>query len=761
MLKNSLPKYKIFCLLIVLLNCFVVQGQNKYIKWIEKKNYEKAAEKLPSFIKKSEGDPIDLMNGYFALAYLSNQKDYEKFNVNDAYDYILKAYSNYDIASFENAKKLERDDITLEILNDYLNQICLNAYDYYCAKDNVKDYEYFLNYFQRMENNLKRNIILKRNSKAFMEAKMNDSEEAYNNFIVTYPDALDRSSAIDLRNKKGFEKAQELDKIESYQNFISKYPRAEQVKIAEERIHEIAFEQTKELNTNKDYLKYYNDYPNSKFAEKAFFLHQEREFFENTQQGSWKSYQNFREKYSDNPWRNVALDSIYQISKKSMHPRAMNYLFKEDNRFYILKNLKLYYQWISKDGELSTLEQFRLDFPQSYEQIDLFQYDLEVAKMAHELYLTSSFDNTNVSNTVNDDVTKRLQREGAKSGAVQVSLIWDNYNDLDLYCIDPLGEEISYNNKFSQSGGELDVDMNVNYGESLEPVENIYWSEGKVPTGEYRVYVKHFKNHYCGDNCEDPTFYNVRVKNGRNTKDYFGEIAHYNDRVEVVRFNFKPAKFGDLEINSDNIARYEEYIKKAAPKELAFVALQRLISENLEKKRWKSALRVVNKFKSYFQGDKKIEQLEAMLSKEYDNSIAVVNLKSINTEGNEYYPIISANSQSLYFVGKDRSDNMGLEDIFKSNMINDKWTSAYIQTNLSSRESNEAISSLSADGNIAIYFKDGVLGAFQKTMDGWMEINYLPESINVGKWNGGAMISSDNNTIIFASNRESYYSAPG
>ncbi|MEQ2006200.1 MAG: VWA domain-containing protein [Limisphaerales bacterium] len=63
----------------------------------------------------------------------------------------------------------------------------------------------------------------------------------------------------------------------------------------------------------------------------------------------------------------------------------------------------------------------------------------------------------------NPQLTARLKREEAKTGDVQISLMWDNLSDLDLHCIGPDGERIFHNHRRSTSGGELDVDMNSRY----------------------------------------------------------------------------------------------------------------------------------------------------------------------------------------------------------------------------------------------------------------------------------------------------------
>ena len=85
------------------------------------------------------------------------------------------------------------------------------------------------------------------------------------------------------------------------------------------------------------------------------------------------------------------------------------------------------------------------------------------------------------------EVSRRLAREGAQRGDVQVSLAWNTLDDLDIRVVTPSGETISYQNKQSRCGGHLDVDMNANGRCSIAPVENVYWS--RAPSGEYRVLV--------------------------------------------------------------------------------------------------------------------------------------------------------------------------------------------------------------------------------------------------------------------------------
>lgn len=120
----------------------------------------------------------------------------------------------------------------------------------------------------------------------------------------------------------------------------------------------------------------------------------------------------------------------------------------------------------------------------------------------------------------NPEFDQRVARAGGARGNVQVTLIWDNYNDLDLWVICPDGRRIYYASMQGCSG-RLDVDANGGGPQTRSPVENVTWPRG-APSGRYRVEINHFSNH--GD--RDPTPYRVRIRIGDREQIYQGSLGH-------------------------------------------------------------------------------------------------------------------------------------------------------------------------------------------------------------------------------------------
>tara|TARA_B100001564_G_scaffold354981_1_gene366512 strand:- start:406 stop:1638 length:1233 start_codon:yes stop_codon:yes gene_type:complete len=132
------------------------------------------------------------------------------------------------------------------------------------------------------------------------------------------------------------------------------------------------------------------------------------------------------------------------------------------------------------------------------------------------------------------ELQQRLEREGARSSDVQVSLMWNNFNDLDLHIVCPSGERIHGGNKISKCGGELDVDANVR-PESKKPVENVYWPEGTAPAGQYQVYVHHYKKHKKR-RSKDPTKFQLIVNSVGDVMEYKAALSHGDPIMLVATF---------------------------------------------------------------------------------------------------------------------------------------------------------------------------------------------------------------------------------
>ena len=207
--------------------------------------------------------------------------------------------------------------------------------------------------------------------------------------------------------------------------------------------------------------------------------------------------------------------------------------------------------------------------------------------------------------------------------------------------------------------------------------------------------------------------------------------------------------------SEDKASLYDSYIRQAAPKERAFVALQRMISPDITKKNWPGALTKVNTYKPLFgEKNKKIDDLVAMLTAKWDPTIKIQSFgPEVNTrEGGEYAPVISADEKYIYFCGRNRPDGNSSEDIYFARLK--VRSPAQILTDLSDPNLNDAPESVSTDGTSLMLFQNGNLFISEKTENGWQSPDKLPATINSGSWQADAMVSSDGNALIFSSKRK-------
>lgn len=119
--------------------------------------------------------------------------------------------------------------------------------------------------------------------------------------------------------------------------------------------------------------------------------------------------------------------------------------------------------------------------------------DLEASTVS---VVTGSGTNGNIAigrgqNGVRDAAFKKrvLGAKGRYNGVdVRATLIWNDVSDLDLYAVNPTGEEIYYGRKES-GGGTLDIDKNAS-DPVRDPVENIIFQT--AADGDYIIQLKLF-----------------------------------------------------------------------------------------------------------------------------------------------------------------------------------------------------------------------------------------------------------------------------
>jgi len=150
--------------------------------------------------------------------------------------------------------------------------------------------------------------------------------------------------------------------------------------------------------------------------------------------------------------------------------------------------------------------------------------------------------------------------ETPSTGDVQVLLNWNNYNDLDLACVDPNGDKVFFGNKRVPSGGFLEIDMNVRPGDSQNPIENIFWPQSGAPNGTYSVYLWLYKQHETNIN-ETP--YKIMVKYGSKKEEFKGKIKQEDGPVHITDFTLGNAKSSNQSSNKrDELIRERENLQR-------------------------------------------------------------------------------------------------------------------------------------------------------------------------------------------------------
>ena len=363
-------------------------GQSITIKLIQKGEYLKAEEKISKALAK---DSVDVEQNY-NMSVLCSERGYQGYQPTKAYAYLMKSKQIFDLNKDEKeSKKMAKIPLTKEIIETLLDSICSRAKTDALNKNNIIDYENYLNTFIHAPLAYTNEITTQRNELAFKLASDTNTISSYQNFIIKYNLATQIAEAITKRNALAFERAKREDKISAYKEFINQYNQAEELAKAWERIYELAFAEAQKTNNSASYKKFMDEYPNNFLSEKAFAYFEKCQFNENIKSGDWLSFKNFILQFPDNSLISAAQDSIYDIAIKTQQLDALAYCLEKMTGTKRNLALSLYHDIFTMDGEKFSLDMFY----QKYDNETLKDTkikDYELLQMGDSILSQSTYD---------------------------------------------------------------------------------------------------------------------------------------------------------------------------------------------------------------------------------------------------------------------------------------------------------------------------------------------------------------------------------
>ncbi|MEI6754274.1 MAG: hypothetical protein WCK78_14050 [Paludibacter sp.] len=353
---------------------FIIEFGPNSFKLIEKGDFENAEKKISKDLLKNP----DNVEANYAMGVMNIKRRYFKYSPEKSYEYMNKAKSLFEkITTESDLKKLNKIPISNESFQNYNDTICRFAMEDAISKNDVKVYQDYLKYYLLAPKTYITKVTENRNALAFLKASTDNTEESFNTFIASYPDAAQMNDAVQKRNSLAFEKAKNADKIEAYDEFVKKYPAAKEISAAWDRVYELAYAQAEKENNTQSYKKFIDSYPKSKQFEKANLLYEKFFFIDFTANSNWKKYTSYIENYPKSSMLTIAQDSLLALGVRHENLDALLYCYENMTGSKKTNALLKYYEIFTADGEKQTLDMFYSKFSdETLKDIKLLDYKL-------------------------------------------------------------------------------------------------------------------------------------------------------------------------------------------------------------------------------------------------------------------------------------------------------------------------------------------------------------------------------------------------
>lgn len=219
---------------------------------------------------------------------------------------------------------------------------------------------------------------------------------------------------------------------------------------------------------------------------------------------------------------------------------------------------------------------------------------------------------------------------------------------------------------------------------------------------------------------------------------------------------------------SENAALYDQFIRKFAPNDIAFIAVQKKAAPHILKSDWRGAYNVYATYKSLFR-DSRIPKIMRLLQESTERRLRNLG-RGVNSKLNEYSPVLTLDGNSLYFTRKN--DETG-EDIYFSLKQNGNWQRAQKLSSEINTQTHEVPMSFNPKGDTMFIYGNysqlrnyyyvkstesrigkGDIYYAVKRWNGWKNLDVMNYPINTPYYETSFSMSADGQAIFFASDRK-------
>lgn len=218
----------------------------------------------------------------------------------------------------------------------------------------------------------------------------------------------------------------------------------------------------------------------------------------------------------------------------------------------------------------------------------------------------------------------------------------------------------------------------------------------------------------------------------------------------------------DSRYDKKNEPIFRDFIAKAAPHELAYQAVLRIMSPYIRDKNYDKAAEILEQYRPLFpQMDSRIEKTINLLTLSAPVFEDFRKLPQSVNSMDAHSPVLSADFKTLYFAISTRPNNLEYIDYDEQVMLCDynggQCTNVRPHPKLSNPYWYEDPSAISPDGNTLLYYYRNhmyQIPMFDSSAKGRMvdSINIKYGLTSVKTWTPDATFSSDGNAIIFSNN---------